>query len=210
MRWFEKRQMLASCLCLSLLGGPLAAAQEGKFKLTIVDGATTGKRAKKGKVSSEAVIRVTDENDVPVAGIAVAFLLPQAMGGASFAGGGLSAIVTTNAAGLASSGSFSATAGSSFGLTVSASVPGGTLTATIPVNTAAMAAASSGSAGATGGGGAGGGLSTGVLVGVIAAVGAAVGGGLAATRNKEKASTAPAGPRGTVGAGAGPVFGGPQ
>jgi len=178
--------------------------------LSIVDGATTGKRAKKGKVSSEAVIRVTDENDVPVAGIAVAFLLPQAMGGASFAGGGLSAIVTTNAAGLASSGSFSATAGSSFGLSVSASVPAGTLTATIPVNTSAMAAASSGSAGAAGSSGAGGGISTGVLVAVIAAVGAAVGGGLAATRSKDKPTAAPTGPRGTIGAGAGPVFGGPQ
>ena len=118
------------------------ATEHQKYTLTVVQSASSAKRLKKNRVSAQAVIKVTDENDVPVAGIAVTFTIPQFVsGGASFASGGLTSIVTTNAAGLASSTSFVTGASSSFSMTAAASVPGGAISATIPVNTAAALAA---------------------------------------------------------------------
>jgi hypothetical protein len=149
---------------------PAQATATPKYKLTVLEDASSSKRVKKGRVSSQAVVKITDENDVPVAGIAVAFTLPQLSGGAAFAGGGLTSVATTSATGIASSGAFSAAAGSSFGVSVSASVPGGVLTGTVSVSTAAAAGAA-GTAGA-GAGGAGAGVSTGLIVGIVAGVGA--------------------------------------
>src|ERR1700733_4594729 len=61
-----------------------------KYKLTVLEGASTSKRVKKGRVSSQAVVKITDQNDVPVPGIGVSFILPQlSSGGATFASGGL-------------------------------------------------------------------------------------------------------------------------
>src|ERR1039457_6709780 len=136
--------VLPVLMCCSLLhpgvaaqapqGAVPASAQPQKYKLTILEGASSSKRVKKGRVSSQAVVKITDENDVPVAGIAVAFTLPQlSAGGAAFAGGGLTSVATTTATGIASSGAFSAAAGSSFGVSVAASVPGGVLTGTVSV-----------------------------------------------------------------------------
>lgn len=126
--------VLPVLLCCSLLHPRVAAAQapQGgapaqpvKYKLTILEGASSSKRVKKGRVSSEAVVRITDENDVPVLGIAVAFTLPQLTGGGvAFAGGGLTSVVTTTATGIASSGAFTAAAGTSFNVAVAATVPG--------------------------------------------------------------------------------------
>ena len=175
-------------LCCGLLNPALIAEQQApapaqaaatpqKYKLTILEGAASSKRVKKGRVSSQAVVKITDENDVPVAGIAVAFTLPQlSAGGAAFAGGGLTSVATTTATGIASSGAFSAATGSSFSVSVAASVPGGVLTGTVSVSTAAAAAAGAGAAGAAGGAaggaGAGAGVSTGLIVGIVAGVGA--------------------------------------
>ncbi len=195
-------------------GAPPAAAAPQKYKLTVIEDASVSKRVKKGRVSSQAVVKITDENDVPVAGIAVAFTLPQVSGGgAAFAGGGLTSVAATNVAGVASSGAFSAATGSSFGVSVSASVPGGVLTASVPVSTAAVAGAA-GAAGAAGGAaagaGAGAGISTALIVGIAAAVvaggiGAAValkGGGSTPT------TTLPVVPG--VGAATSITFGGPR
>ena len=165
-------------LCCSLLNPGLIAEQQApatatpqKYKLTVLEGAGTSKRVKKGRVSSQAVVKITDENDLPVAGIAVTFTLPTLSGsGAAFAGGGLTSVAATNAAGVVSSGAFSAATGSSFSVSVAASVPGGVLTGTVPVSTAAAAAGAAG--GAAGAGGAGAGVSMGVIVGVVAGVGA--------------------------------------
>jgi hypothetical protein len=154
--------------------------QRTGFKLTVIEDASEFRRAQGGRVSSQAVVQVTDENDVPVAGIAVAFTIPQFVGGgAAFANGALTSVVTTNAAGLASSTfttAASATAGN-FSIAVSASAPGQVLTAAIPVNMSAAAAAggAGGAAGGVAGGGAagaGGGIS-GALIGVLVAVGVA-------------------------------------
>jgi hypothetical protein len=140
-----------------------------KYKLTVLESPSTSKRVKKGRVSAEAVVKVTDTNNIPIPGITVTFLLPQAgTSGATFGTGALSSVVTTNASGIASSGSLSVTAGSSVSVSVSAAVPGGMLTGTVPITTA-VAGAGAGSAGAATGG-----LSGGVIAG-IAAVAVAIG-----------------------------------
>lgn len=151
-----------------------------KYKLTVVQDASSAKRVKKNRVSAEMVVEVTDQNDVPVPGIAVSFTIPQLVGGgASFAKGNLNAVVSTNAAGRASSGTFVTGPNASFSMSVVASTPGTAVSLAVPVNSAAALAASgaagAGAAGAAGAGsGAGIGISTGVLVGIIAGV-AAVG-----------------------------------
>lgn len=214
------RYLISYVLCFSMIQPIPCTAQEpekptqSKYKLTVVEGASTMKRAKKGRVSAQAVVKVTDENDIPVSGIAITFLLPQLSGaGATFAGGGMASIVTTNAVGLASSGSFAAVGGSSFSLSVAAAVPGGVISAAIPVNTAALAigaGAAGGASGAAAGGAAGGagaGLSAGVIGGIVAGVaGAVVAGVVAATKGGSSSPTQPTTPRGAIGIGSGPVF----
>lgn len=168
---------LATLLCCSLLSpGFTYAAVSGqeaqpaaqKYKLTVLESPSTSKRVKKGRVSAEAVVKVTDTNNLPIPGITVTFLLPQAgTSGASFGTGALTSVVTTNAAGVASSGSLSITAGSSVSVSVSAAVPGGVLTGSVPISSAAAA-------GAAGSAGAGAGVSTGVIVGIAAVVVGAV------------------------------------
>jgi hypothetical protein len=167
-----------------------APAGAPKYKLTVVPDASTSKRVKKGRVSSQVVVRVTDENDVPIPAIAITFTIPQVAGGAAFANGGITAIVTTNAAGIASSGTFSAAAGSSFSVGAAAAVPGGTVTLAVPVTTAAVAATAAG-------------ISTGVIVGIVAGVGAAAAAvGIAVAKGGGKAT-------GTIGSAGTPTFGHP-
>ncbi len=176
------------------LSGVLPAQQPAappKYKLTIVEGAATSKRVKKGRVSSQAVVKVTDENDVPVAGVAVTFTIPSlSTGGAAFANGALTTVVTTNAAGVASTG-FSAAASTSFSIGAAASVPGGAVvTAAVPVTTTAAAAAA--------------GISAGAVAGIVAGVSAAAVAGIVAG---VKASGG--GPSGTISAPGQPTFGKP-
>ncbi len=201
-REFNLRPFLSLLLC-GLLVSPVAAAQTPapKYKLTIVEGASTSKRVKKGRVSSQAVVKITDENDVPVPAIAITFTIPQGASGAAFANGGFTSIVTTNEAGIASSGTFSASAGTSFSINATAAAPGGAVTTTVPVTTAAVAASAAG-------------VSTGLLVGIIVGVGAAAAAGIAvATKGGGSSSPSTAGvpttPAGTIGAPGSPTFGHP-
>jgi len=193
--------VLTVLLCWSLLGLGIAPAQQAaqpagtsqKYKLTIIKGAPTSRRSKKGRVSSEAVVQVTDSNNVPVPGITVTFLLPQVgSSGAAFGNGALSAIVTTNATGVASSGSISAAAGSTFSVGVSAAGPSGVATATVSISAAAVGAA----------------VSTGVIVAIAAVV---VGGAVVAAKvvAGSKGSTPPPTPSGAIGAAGAPTFGHP-
>ena len=217
--------IISVLLCCSLLNPGLTAAQQAmpeaaqaaaapqKYKLTVLAGASVSKRVKKGRVSSQAVVKVTDENDVPVAGITVFFTLPQLSGGAAFAGGGMTSLVTTNAVGVASSGVFSATAGSSISVSVAASVPGGVaLTGTVPVSMTATAAGAAGAAagGGAGAAGAGGGASTGLIIGIAAGAVAAGVGAAVALKGKGGSSTTttPPGPALTVGSAITITFGG--
>lgn len=149
---------------------PQATGQ--KFKLTVVEDASKFRRARKGRASSQAVVKVTDENDRPVAGIVVSFGMPQLTGG-SFSNGGATITSTTNSAGQASAEISVTPTTTNFSISVTASVSGTTLTASIPVSGAAASAAAAGAAGA----GAGAGLS-GATIGLI--VGAVAGGAVAA------------------------------
>ncbi|MCW5962929.1 MAG: hypothetical protein KIT83_02735 [Bryobacterales bacterium] len=130
------------------------------------------------RVGREPIVRVVDRNDRPVAGAAVAFLLPQSGAGGSFSGGAKMLNVITNQQGVAAARGFqlNAVAGD-FQIRVTASFQGQTAsTAITQTNTAALAgSAGAGSAGGAAGG-AGGGLSTGAVVGIVAVVaGAALG-----------------------------------
>jgi hypothetical protein len=157
---------------------PVAAGARPTYRIEILSAAAKPTRRRQGMVSSESVIRVTDSNDRPVAGVVVTFSVTQLSGGsASFVNGTTSAFVTTNASGIASTGPVTASTASTFNISVSASVSGQTLTATIPVNMATVAAGAGGAtagaaAGAGAGAGAGGGISA-AVIGVIAAAGAA-------------------------------------
>jgi len=219
------RAVVSFILTGILVSPGFAQAQEAakaeptqKFKLSVVEGASTAKRIKKKRVSAQTVVKVTDQNDAPVAGIAVTFAIPQIVGGgASFATGGLTSVVVTNAAGLASSGSFVAGASSAFSMSVAASVPGGVLTAAVPVNAAAALAAGAGAGaggagagagGAAAGGAAGGaagaaaGISAGVIAGVAAGVAAAaVVAAKVATGGKSNSTTSPPSSPTTIGLG---------
>src|SRR5687767_3783523 len=109
---------ISVCLLVSILHGTALQAQQPalqsgasaqpasttsqKYQISVLEGASEFRRAKKGRASSQAVIKVSDSNGVPVAGISVTFTIPQFAGGAAFANGGLTAFATTNAAGLAS------------------------------------------------------------------------------------------------------------
>ena len=192
------RSAVALVLCLTLCSPGIVMAQEPapKYKLTIVEDASTSKRVKKGRVSSQAVVKVTDQNNLPVPAIAITFLIPQGTGGAAFASGGLTSIGTTNAAGIASSGTFSTAPGSSFSMTASAAVPGGSIAIPIPISTTAVAATA--------------GISTGLLVGIIVGAAAAAAAGIvAATRGGSSSAASAAGPTGTIGAAGVPNFGHP-
>jgi hypothetical protein len=175
-----------------------------KYEITVLDDASKFRRVRKGTASSQASIKLTDQNNTPVAGIAVTFTIPQLTGGATFANGALTAVTTTNAAGIASSTVSVASTASAFNVGVAAAVPGqAALTATIPVNTAAAAAAAGGSAGVAGGASSAGGgaaASHGLLIAVIAAAAGAVAGGtyLANRNDRPKVSISGSGPA-TVG-----------
>lgn len=180
------------CFCLANL--QMLPAQEPappKYKLTVVENAATAKRVKKGRVSSQAVVEVTDQNHVPVPGVVVIFALPHD-GSTSFAKGAQTSTATTNAAGQAVSGSFTAAAGSSFSVTASATVAGTSLSVAVPVTTSAAAIAAGGA-----------GLSTLAIVGIVAAgaAGAAVAG--------VKLSGGKSSPHGTIGTPTGVTIGAP-
>ncbi|MEZ5355027.1 MAG: hypothetical protein R2762_20515 [Bryobacteraceae bacterium] len=199
-------------------GGQPGAAQK-MYKIEILSAAGKPRR-RKNMVSSESVIRVTDSNDVPVAGIAVMFSLSNLSGGsAAFANGATSTIVTTNAAGVAATGNMTASATSSFSIGVSASVPGqAPVTATIPVNMAtAVAGGAAGGAAAGGAAGAGAGVS-GAVIGVVVAAGAAaavvaaktLGGGGGSTPPPTSGPPPAANPRIRIGGAGTPTVTGPQ
>ena len=206
------RSFLSLAISLALLPAQQQERPVPKYKIEILSAAGNPKKRKKNVISSESVIRVSDTNDVPVAGVTVMFAISQLSGGsAAFANGAASTIVTTNAAGIASTGAVSASTASTFNIGVSATVAGQPLTATVPVNMSAVAgsAGGAGAGGAAAGGaaGAGGGIS-GAMIGVIVAVaaGAAVAAGVALSGGKN--TPAAAGPTPTT---AGPTIriGGP-
>lgn len=173
-----------------------------KYRIEVIEGAAKFRRGKRGKVNSQAVIKVTDENNVPVAGIVVAFTIPMLSGGgASFADGASTTTATTNASGVASASFSVAPDASEFSISATASTPGSAVTASVPVSMSAAAAAGTAA-----------GVST-ALIATVVAVGAAaaVGVGVAVTRGN---SASPQTAGGTVpvriGVGGPPTLGVPR
>ncbi len=202
---------ICSCLLVYLIGfSPELPAQNPtptapKYKLSILEDASTVKRVKGGRVSSQVVVKVTDENDRPMPAVAVIFTIPQMNGGgAAFANSSLMSSVVTDSTGVASSGSFTAGPTSAFNMSLTASTPGGPVTATVPVNIQAALAAGS-VAGATGAGAAA--SHTGLIIGIVAGV-AAVGAiaAKAATGGKNNPAPTPSSVSGSIGGSSTPIF----
>ncbi len=71
-----------------------------RLSLVVVEGNDVINNIKQ-RTSRETIVQVEDENHRPVAGAAVAFLLPDSGPGGAFAGGAKSATIVTNAQGRA-------------------------------------------------------------------------------------------------------------
>jgi len=168
-----------------------------KLNVVVVEGEGAINNIKK-RTTRETVVRVEDENHKPVAGAAVAFLLPADGPGGSFTGGAKSASIMTDSAGRAVMPHIAVNGNpGSYSISVYASHTGAAASATISQSSALAGAA----------------LSTGGLVGIIAGV-AAAGGVAAAVVSKGKSgSTGSSGASvatGAVGAGGGGSFGPPH
>jgi hypothetical protein len=163
--------LAASFLTVALAAAP-QQAEAPKLKIVIVEGEGAINNIKQ-RVAGAAIVRVEDENDRPVAGALVTFLLPNNGPGAAFADGSHTLTVTTNEQGLAVARSIRPNSlEGQFQIQVTASHMGATARAAIVQTNAPAAAAAAG---------AGGGIS-GKLIAILAvAAGAAAGGVLAAT-----------------------------
>jgi hypothetical protein len=199
--------LLSACLILPAAAAPqpqAPAADTPKFKIEILTAAGKAQKRRQGMISSESVVRVTDENDVPVAGATVTFLLTQVSGGsASFINGTGTNVLTTNAQGIASTGPVTASPQSTFNIVASAGSAGQAASVTIPVSMAAVAA----------GVGAGAGISalalTLIVVGAAAAAGVAVAAGGGGNGGSSPTPPPSALPSVRIGVGSGGVVVGP-
>jgi len=177
-----------------------------KLKITVVEGEGAINNIK-NRVAREPIVQVKDENDTPLSGVVVVFVLPARGAGASFANGERIASVITNEQGLAKAGMLkpNGVAGN-FQINVTASHQGQTATTSIS-QANAMTVAGAAGAGA-------GGLSAttiGIIVGVAAA--AAVGAGVAFRGGGDGGSatiSSPAVPGLRIGAAGAPSFGPPR
>jgi hypothetical protein len=164
----------------------------------------------KQRVAREMIVQVQDDNNRPVAGAAVVFILPRSGPGGTFAHGSKVLNITTDAGGRATAPAFqpNKTIGS-FQIQVTAAFQGQTGATTISGANALGGAASAGAAaggnaagGATAAGGGISGATIGLIVGGVAAATAA------AIVIAKRSSTPTA--QGTIGLGTGPVFAPPR
>ena len=193
-------------LCLLLvgcLGLPLpqvAFSQEAVHKLNLVivegDGAINNIRQ---RTAREPIVQVEDENHKPVAGAAVIFLLPNHGAGGTFANGGHSLTVTSDAQGraVARGLQLNNTKGQ-FQIQVNASYNGLTAATTITQTSIVGSAAGGATAAAATG------LSGKVIAIIVVAAAAAAGGGAYAATHSGGSST-PATPATTITPGTGTV-----
>ena len=196
-------------LCLSWVGAqeaqtptPAPASAPAKLNLVIVEGEGAINNIKQ-RTSRETIVRVEDENHRPVAGAAVAFLLPDYGPSGAFVGGGKSAVVTTDSAGRAVMPQLQPNKlAGQFQVHVTASANGQQATAAISQSNGTGAAASSAAAHA--------GISAktiGIIVAVVAAgaVGAAL--GLRGGGSSQSQPPTPALPSGSISGAGGVMFG---
>lgn len=175
-------------------GQDAPAAGAGRIRIVIVEGEGAINNVRQ-RVAREPIVQVEDENRRPVAGAAVTFLLPNQGAGATFANGGQSLTITTDAQGRAvARGLRPNNVNGQYEIRVNASSQGRTATATISQTNAVAAGAAAA------------GLSTKLIAILVAAGGAAAAGAVVATRGGNGSN----GPTPTVIVPGSPTVGGPQ
>jgi hypothetical protein len=177
----------------------LQAAPPLKLNVAVVEGEGAINNIKR-RTSRETIVQVEDENHKPVAGVAVAFLLPADGPGGAFTGGAKSASIITDNAGRAAMPHLQVNSNpGSYSIGVYASQAGMAASATISQSSIAGAAAAVSTAGILG-----------IVAGVAAASGVAVAVVSKGKANNSNPAQPPATPAGTVSIGGGTVFGPPH
>jgi hypothetical protein len=180
-------------------GGQELPREAPKLSVIVVEGEGATNNIKR-RTSRETIVRVEDENHKPVAGAAVAFLLPADGPGGTFLTGAKSASIVTDGAGRAAMPHLQVNSNpGSYTIGVYASQGGAAASATISQSSAVGAAAAVSTAGIIG-----------IVVGVAAAGGVAV---AVVSKGKSTASNSPqppGSPSGSVAGGSGTVFGPPH
>jgi hypothetical protein len=154
----------------------------------------------KQRTPPETIVQVEDESHKPVAGAAVAFLLPADGPGGAFAAGAKSASIVTDNAGRAAMPHLQVNSNpGSYSIGVYASRAGLAASATISQSSVPGAAAA---------------VSTAGIIGIVAGVAAAGGVALAVVSKGKSSNSSPSQPAstaaGSVAAGSGTVFGPPH
>jgi hypothetical protein len=179
-------------------GQEAPATGAGKIQIVIVEGEGAINNVRQ-RVSREPIVQVEDENRRPVAGAAVTFLLPNQGAGASFANGGQSLTITTDAQGRAvARGLRPNNVNGRYEIRVNASSQGRTATASINQTNALTAAAAAG------------GISAKLIAILAIAGGAAAAGIVVATTGGSNGGSGTGGPSPTVIVPGTPTVGGPQ
>ena len=199
LRQFVISILLPAILIQSTSLSAQVAQPSGTLNIVIVEGEGAINNVRQ-RVAREPIVQVEDENRRPVAGAAVTFLLPNQGAGATFANGGQSLTITTDAQGRAvARGLRPNNVNGRYEIRVNASHQGRTASATISQTNALAAAAA-----------AAGGISA-KLIAILAIAGAAAAGAtVAATRGGNGSGNGGAQPTPTVITPGTPSIGGPQ
>lgn len=177
----------------------LPRAQPLKLNVVVVEGEGAINNIKR-RTSRETIVQVEDENHKPIAGAAVAFLLPADGPGGAFTGGAKSASIVTDNAGRAAMPHLQVNSNpGSYSIGVYASRAGLAASATISQSSIVGAATA---------------VSTAGIIGIVAGVAAAGGVALAVVSkgksNNSTPSPSAANATGTVSTGGGTIFGPPH
>lgn len=177
----------------------LAGAPPLKLNVVVVEGEGAINNIKR-RTSRETIVQVEDQNHKPVAGAAVAFLLPADGPGGTFTGGAKSVSIVTGNDGRATMPHLQVNSNpGSYSIGVYASHAGLASSATISQSSIV---------------GAGAAVSTAGIIGIVAGVAAAAGAALAVVSKGKSNAASPSQPAvtpaGSVSTGSGTVFGPPH
>jgi hypothetical protein len=187
---------------------PASSATPSKLNIIIIGGDGPINNVKL-RVAREAIVQVNDENNRPIGGVAVAFLLPSSGPGGLFSNGANVLNVTTNSAGRASAQFVPNSLNGAFQINVGASFQGQVSTAIIP-QTNALPVASAAADEAAGGVSTGTGISATTVAIIVAAVAGAVAVGVAASgKGNDKPAETASTPTIRIGGGGPPTVGTP-
>ena len=190
--WQPHRYEFVALIILGVLPCLTAAVQEAgpaKLKLVIVegDGAINNVRE---RTAREPIVQVLDENDRPVAGATVFFMLPNSGASASFADGTFSLRTTTDKLGRAVAKGLKANGEvGKYQIRVEASYQNASVNGTLGQVNAVLTSGAAAGGGAAAGAAAGISAKAAVILAIVGAV--AVGGTVAAIKSGDDPSTPP-------------------